>query len=122
MRISDWSSDVCSSDLTRNGHLYQAQVGPLAGAGPTQTIVRERDPPAARGRAPVGQPDCAPDRSLPVAPAAPPRPAHDPRPLRLPARDRPARWWQGPPGLEAVNTHTPPRPPPNTKTHKHTPR
>src|SRR3546814_18959485 len=37
MRISDWSSDVCSSDLLAAGHLVEAvdgaQQGRLAGAG-----------------------------------------------------------------------------------------
>src|SRR3546814_12642820 len=33
MRISDWSSDVCSSDLTFDGHLAYTQALALAPAG-----------------------------------------------------------------------------------------
>src|SRR3546814_9882426 len=44
MRISDWSSDVCSSDLPRGGEVERAdvQVGELVG--------REQRHPAAAGR------------------------------------------------------------------------
>src|SRR3546814_5662025 len=34
MRISDWSSDVCSSDLTRNGHRISLADGGGCGQGP----------------------------------------------------------------------------------------
>src|SRR3546814_17896247 len=39
MRISDWSSDVCSSDLTREQHQQSVGIDDLAGAGDhAQTI------------------------------------------------------------------------------------
>src|SRR3546814_18991481 len=35
MRISDWSSDVCSSDLTRMAELFRAMSGPKQDVQPT---------------------------------------------------------------------------------------
>src|SRR3546814_7307680 len=45
MRISDWSSDVCSSDLFVPAFTFvaTAEVVPLAGATPFFVDVRERD-------------------------------------------------------------------------------
>src|SRR3546814_6404436 len=36
MRISDWSSDVCSSDLERRGHCRRADPAVRAGGRPTR--------------------------------------------------------------------------------------
>src|SRR3546814_11661678 len=52
MRISDWSSDVCSSDLQR-GHRFQTAIG-RAGAGKTTTIAACADAWAAAGYRVVG--------------------------------------------------------------------
>src|SRR3546814_3067257 len=44
MRISDWSSDVCSSDLNRNADAFLASVdGVLYGDDPAQGVVEGRD-------------------------------------------------------------------------------
>src|SRR3546814_12016261 len=59
LRISDWSSDVCSSDLARHGLLDHAdgartaRPGPRGGPG---RAVRQRDDPAAHDRHPHRQP------------------------------------------------------------------
>src|SRR3546814_16095330 len=65
MRISDWSSDVCSSDLSHHGGLVRAGEVALASATPERFLeiadgvvrthpikgTRRRDPDAARDRA-----------------------------------------------------------------------
>src|SRR3546814_5749695 len=62
MRISDWSSDVCSSDLRRGkgGHRTGGQAGPLgaalAGARP-RVGRRQRQHPWQRNGAPEGMPE-----------------------------------------------------------------
>src|SRR3546814_11651657 len=42
MRISDWSSDVCSSDLTVSGALG-LPIGPSQAAGKSRPTMRKRD-------------------------------------------------------------------------------
>src|SRR3546814_19121396 len=42
MRISDWSSDVCSSDLARRGDGGEAGLEPLADAGGVLDRLEER--------------------------------------------------------------------------------
>src|SRR3546814_7413699 len=47
MRISDWSSDVCSSDLQAGGQL----VGHARGSGPTEQLIEHRHRVAGRATA-----------------------------------------------------------------------
>src|SRR3546814_2610558 len=54
MRISDWSSDVCSSDLPRRAHQQSRPRGAPGGAEPPRRLARRRDrrqprPRTARG-------------------------------------------------------------------------
>src|SRR3546814_5749076 len=54
MRISDWSSDVCSSDLPRRAHQQSRPRGAPGGAEPPRWLARRRDrrqprPRTARG-------------------------------------------------------------------------
>src|SRR3546814_19696828 len=54
LRISDWSSDVCSSDLDRSRHRFRRTAQrPCRGAPPGQAAARRharRDPRRRRGR------------------------------------------------------------------------
>src|SRR3546814_5594289 len=50
MRISDWSSDVCSSDLRNAGHLCALLLGPRL-SGQTPGAARNPDRSAAGGYA-----------------------------------------------------------------------
>src|SRR3546814_15326863 len=38
MRISDWSSDVCSSDLVQDVHLANHRPGPATGVGAREVL------------------------------------------------------------------------------------
>src|SRR3546814_18615765 len=78
MRISDWSSDVCSSDLL-------AQVAAGKAAVHLADDVGRRDGGDARARA---QPAAGGDRQLPQRFAAPGRPGRRPGPGRTRAAGR----------------------------------
>src|SRR3546814_20334699 len=83
MRISDWSSDVCSSDLLHSKVLDYRDIGPLIGLSPPaevpapQTKQADTAPPAAvktppskPAPAPAPAGDAPPPRVLPDAPLA----------------------------------------------------
>src|SRR3546814_3216565 len=65
MRISDWSSDVCSSDLRKAPPLVSGEGGRLPSGGPRPTSL-ERKPAMrrARGRRQTSGAMDSPDRSL----------------------------------------------------------
>src|SRR3546814_7144876 len=46
MRISDWSSDVCSSDLAQPQPVPQKAVAPPVAAAPPQQVAAVAPPPA----------------------------------------------------------------------------
>src|SRR3546814_12255659 len=75
MRISDWSSDVCSSDLAEAPHPDQcARVGGVAGTRVERRVALDEDVPGGDGSADGRDGDARePDR----APAAPCRDRED---------------------------------------------
>src|SRR3546814_12971025 len=54
MRISDWSSDVCSSDLRQRRHAQEQADEQQAQAPETRMQVAARDPPTAAPAQPYG--------------------------------------------------------------------
>src|SRR3546814_4995225 len=90
MRISDWSSDVCSSDLQREGSGIPAGVPRRDGGGPVPQCALGGGNRAARRGAPAGlrrhHPRAAEAGAQLRRIAAPARPGHVRHPVALPAR------------------------------------
>src|SRR3546814_4547056 len=91
MRISDWSSDVCSSDLTKSETAVEVATLPSP-ATPARADPTETPSPPSRARkqpAPSTRPSAAPDAHRERAPRGSTSPK--PRATAPLARGRPAR-------------------------------